>query len=92
MKYRLEYEDGAKEGMRKLKKSGDKQAMKKLDVLIEEIVIHPRKGTGHPEQLRHKTVETWSREITKKHRLVYKIRDEIVTVTVVQTYGHYGDK
>ena len=34
----------------------------------------------------------WSRRITMKHRLVYKIDDGVLTVILVAAYGHYGDK
>jgi len=90
--YKLEYEDEAKEDVLRLIKSGDKKVVKKLDTLLAELQMHPRKGTGRPEPLKYKSVETWSRQITEKHRLVYEIYDEIVTVIVLNTYGHYGDK
>jgi len=90
--YKIDFKDKAKEDIRRLEKSGDKKAMKKLATLIEELKIHPRKGTGKPEQLKYKSVETWSRQITEKHRLVYEIFDEIVTIDIESAYGHYGDK
>ena len=34
----------------------------------------------------------WSREITKKHRMVYRIFDTEVLVEVLAAYGHYNDK
>jgi Txe/YoeB family toxin of Txe-Axe toxin-antitoxin module len=34
----------------------------------------------------------WSREITEKRRLLYKIDTEKATVTVYAAYGHYDDK
>ena len=92
MRYRIEYKEEAKEGMRLLKKSGDKQAMRKLDILIEELTLHPMTGTGKPERLTANLTGKWSRRITEKHRLVYEIFEEIVTVEVIQVYGHYGDK
>ena len=50
---------------------------------------HPTEGMGHPEQLRGR-VNTWSRRINEKDRLVYEVSDgEIV---IKQCYGHYGDK
>ena len=92
MKYALKYSDAAKEDMRKLRKSGDKQAVKKLDKLLVELENHPTFGTGHPEQLRHRRGNIWSRHITEKHRLVYEIFDDFIMVEVQQTYGHYDDK
>ncbi|MBR6493754.1 MAG: hypothetical protein IKT22_00575 [Prevotella sp.] len=30
--------------------------------------------------------------MTKKHRLVYRIFEEEISVDVISTYGHYNDK
>ena len=54
MKYLLKYSDEAKEDIRKLRKSGDKQAVKKLDKLLDELEIHPTTGTGKPERMKHR--------------------------------------
>ena len=34
----------------------------------------------------------WSRQISKKHRLVYRIYETEVVVLVIAAYGHYDDK
>ncbi|MBQ3657914.1 MAG: type II toxin-antitoxin system YoeB family toxin [Bacteroidales bacterium] len=34
----------------------------------------------------------WSRRITDKHRLVYRIFETEVFVEVISAYGHYSDK
>ena len=65
------------------------QAVKKLAKLIAELREHPRTGTGQVEQLKHFKNETWSRRITREHRLVYEIHDGQVLVIVVSSYGHY---
>ena len=65
--------------------------MKKLAKLLEEIKEHPRYGTGQVEQLKHYQEETWSRRITREHRLVYRIHDDIVEVLVLSVFGHYSD-
>ena len=74
------------------KKSGDKQILLKIAALLEELRHHPRTGKGQPEKLRYNLVGFWSRRISKKHRLIYEIEDEIITVVVVNAYSHYGDK
>ena len=91
-KYAIDYSPEAEEGILKLQKAGDKQALKKLDKLIDELELHPTTGTGHPEQLKHHNGIRWSRHITHKHRLVYDILEEVVIVEIIQTYGHYDDK
>ena len=92
MKYFIDFSEEANEGIRKLKKSGDRQAIKKLDKLLNELREHPTTGTGHPEQLKRYSGIRWSRHITDKHRLVYDIFENIVTVEIIQTHGHYDDK
>ena len=92
MKYNLIITPCAQEDMRKLKLSGDKQAIKKLERLLEELKEHPRTGTGKPKPLTGFATERWSRRITDKHRLVYDIYENNVLINIVQAWGHYHDK
>lgn len=66
-------------------------AYKKLCKFIEELKIHPTSGTGHPHQLTGNRAGQWSRSITKKHRLVYKVQNDEIIVLVLAAYGHYDD-
>ena len=50
---------------------------------------NPRTGTGQVEQLKGYDGSVYSRRITKEHRLIYKIYDEVVEVLVLSTFGHY---
>lgn len=69
------------------------QSLKKKALnLIAELYVHPRTGTGQPEQLSGDRAGQWSRRISQKHRLIYEIRDSEIMVLVLTTYGHYGDK
>ena len=90
MNYSIELSDRAELDIIKLRESGDKKALKKLNKLINELREHPETGTGKPERLKY--MNKWSRRINKKHRLIYEIFDQIVTVEIVQAYGHYDDK
>ena len=92
MSYTLKLTDEAISDIDKHKKVGDKKVLVKIDKLLNELREHPTKGTGKPEKLKHYEVETWSRRITAKHRLVYRIEDEIVIVIVLAFWGHYADK
>ena len=91
-KYAIKYLPQADVDILKLRKAGDKQALKKLDKLLDELEIHPETGTGKPERLKHYQSNRWSRRITDKHRLVYEIFEQVVTVEIIQTYGHFDDK
>lgn len=92
MIYEIELSNEALIGIERLKKAGEKQALKKLNSLITELEEHPETGTGKPEQLRGNLSGYWSRKITDKHRLIYEIYKEKIKVTVLSTYGHYNDK
>lgn len=92
MSYTLEFTKTAIEDIEKHKKSGDQTILKKLNTLLQELMLHPKTGTGQPEKLKHDLAGLYSRRINRKHRLVYDIKDEIVTVIVVSAHSHYGDK
>ena len=77
--------------MGKLKRNEPK-AFNKAVVLLNELVVHPKTGTGHPEPLRGDKAGQWSRRISSKHRLVYEIHETEVIVLILTAYGHYEDK
>ena len=91
MTYKIDFTDEAKAGLYKLAKNEPKSYLKTLR-LIDELKEHPKFGLGHPEPLKGKPDGRWSREITKKHRLVYRIFETEVIVLVLAAYGHYEDK
>jgi toxin YoeB len=89
--YRVDFSGKAIEGMDKLDRS-EPQAYKKLEKLIQELKEHPTTGTGHPKPLGGDRLGQWSRRITEKHRLIYEVQEETLTVVVARVHGHYGDK
>lgn len=91
MTYSIEFKRDAARDLIALAKDEPK-AFLKAQALIEELRVHPRTGTGHPEPLTGERSGQWSRRITKKHRLVYEIHDTEVVVLVLTAYGHYEDK
>jgi toxin YoeB len=92
MKYVLEFSKIALEDLEKHKKSGDQATLKKLRKLLNELREHPLSGTGKPEKLKHELAGYYSRRINKKHRLVYGINENIVTVYVLNAWSPYDDK
>ena len=82
MSYTLDFSKTALEDIKKHKKSGDKPTLKKIEKLLNELMEHPITGTGQPEKLKHDLAGLYSRRINKKHRLVYSINEQIVTVYV----------
>ena len=89
--YTITYAPEAKEGLAQLKRN-EPAAFKKAVKLLNEIAEHPKTGTGHPEPLKGQPLNRWSRQITKKHRLVYRIFETEIHVDVLSAYGHYNDK
>jgi len=86
--YIIVYSERAQLDMQFLKRH-EPSAFKKAVSLIKELSIDPRKGTGKPEKLTGNLSGYWSRRITRRHRLVYEIKDDRVEVCIVSSYGHY---
>lgn len=92
MSYTLDFSNTAIKDIEKHKKSGDKPTLRKIEKLLNELMEHPITGTGLPEMLKHDLAGLYSRRINKKHRLVYAINEQIVTVNILSAWSHYGDK
>lgn len=65
----------------------DRKTLKRINMLIADIVRDPFEGIGKPEPLRHVLSGAWSRRIDEKNRLVYYVTDE--HVVILQTRDHY---
>lgn len=67
----------------------NRQLLKRVNVLIEDIMRNGNEGIGKPEQLKHDSAGYWSRRITDEHRLVYKVVDDEVRIAACRYhYGH----
>lgn len=66
----------------------DRAMLKRLHLLIENIVRHPFEGIGKPEALRHRLAGYWSRRTNEEHRLVYSVDDS--NVFFLQLRYHYS--
>jgi toxin YoeB len=92
MNYHLNLTKDALEDIENLKKAGDKTILRKLAILLKELTEHPRVGTGQPEELKHNYSGCWSRRLSIKHRIIYRIQDNQYTVIILYIGGHYADK
>lgn len=92
MSFKLRITTNALKDIRRHKLSGDRNLIQKIGILLDELKEHPRTGTGHPEQLKYDLKGLYSRRINSKHRMIYDIRYDIVTVIILSAYAHYGDK
>lgn len=90
MSFSLSYTEKFVDDLKKHKKSGQKQLLSKVERFVSECLENPKTGTGKPEQLKHRKMETWSREINKQHRLVYEIESN--EILFLSAWGHYDDK
>ncbi len=89
--YTLILSERAKEDIAKLKRN-EPNSFKKISKLLIELVQHPREGAGQVEVHKYFSEETYSRRISQKHRLVYRVYDDVVEVLILSAYGHYDDK
>ena len=65
----------------------DKKVLKRINLLIKDIKRQPFDGIGDPEPLKHNWTGYWSRRINREYRLVYKVKDD--DLTIVQCRYHY---
>lgn len=65
----------------------DRQTVKRINRLIDDILRDPFTGIGKPEQLRHALAGSWSRRISEEHRLVYLVDGD--DVVILQARYHY---
>lgn len=91
-RYSIEISKEALADLLKIKKSGKKNDVSKIEKIFLELEIHPTTGSGRPEKLKYKEVNVWSRQINKKDRLIYEVIDHEVVVIIISALGHYNDK
>ncbi len=72
------------------KRTGNRRIMKRIEVLLSDILEHPFEGIGKPEPLKGEQHGLWSRRITDEHRLVYSISSGKVYVYVLSLRFHYS--
>jgi len=65
----------------------DRQMLKRINRLIQEITREPFSGSGKPEPLKHGLSGYWSRRINDEHRIVYRISED--AVLIAQLRYHY---
>lgn len=66
----------------------DRKILRRVSLLLDDIVRNGHDGLGKPEPLRHEYQGYWSRRISEEHRLIYRIADEDVLIAVCR--HHYG--
>lgn len=67
----------------------DKKTLKRINLLIKDILRSPFDGIGKPEALKENLAGYWSRRIDETNRLVYAVDD--AQITIVGCRFHYDD-
>lgn len=88
-KYHVEIEKLAKLHLEKFFKSGNRPLIRKIQKMLIELTQTPFIGEGKPEELKFELAGFWSRRINREHRLIYKVKENTVTVFVISAMGHY---
>ena len=65
----------------------DKKMLKRVNLLLRDIVRNGNDGLGKPEPLKYR--DGWSRRIDEAHRLVYQLKED--SIVILQCKGHYDD-
>ncbi|HUL01275.1 MAG TPA: Txe/YoeB family addiction module toxin [Nitrospirota bacterium] len=65
----------------------DRQMLRRINRLINEITRDPFSGAGKPEPLKHGLSGYWSRRINDEHRIVYRMSED--AVLIAQLRYHY---
>ena len=65
----------------------DRKTLKRINVLIQDVMRDPFEGIGKPEPLKHLLSGAWSRRIDGANRLVYLVTD--THIVVLQARDHY---
>ena len=90
--YLVEFDSNTRKELQLHYKSGDKATIKKPEVILLELTIHPFTGAGQPEEFKHNFAGYWSRRLNKKDRIIYLVEETLFTVFVVSAMGHYSNK
>jgi toxin YoeB len=83
MIYNVSFKKKALDDIKKIKSSGRKIDLNRLNLILEELKNHPKTGIGNPEPLKHHLSGFWSRRINQKDRLIYEIIEEPDNLVVV---------
>lgn len=68
----------------------DKKTLKRINLLLQDILRNGNDGIGKPEPLRENLSGFWSRRIDGTNRLVYRISED--TIEIISCRSHYDDK
>lgn len=65
----------------------DKKILRRINLLIKDVLRSPCEGIGKPEPLKHALSGYWSQRINDEHRFVYKVSGD--SMLIAQLRYHY---
>lgn len=68
----------------------DRKALRRVNQLLRDVERDPFSGIGKPEPLVGNLSGMWSRRIDQRHRLVYEVSGN--TITVYSVRNHYRNR
>ena len=72
--------------------TADRKILKRINLLIRDILRGDEGGIGKPEQLRGDLSGFWSRRIDEEHRLVYMVDSDADSLLIAACRFHYTDR
>ena len=74
------FQPKAYEDIKYWKSINNQTILDKISKLLASVKVNPYQGIGKPEPLKHKMTGMWSRRINEKHRLVYRLRNDVIMI------------
>lgn len=87
--YHVVYAPKVKGDIAALKKEDKKLANRLMEITFD-IFRDPYSGLGKPKALTGDYKGWYSRRLTDKHRVIYKLEGDVLKI--ISCYGHYDDK
>ncbi|OAV71472.1 Toxin YoeB [Bacteroidales bacterium Barb4] len=84
------YSPKAQKDIEAIKKSSSKATKNRFERILKSIMDTPFGGFADPEPLKYNLAGKWSRELSKKDRVVYQVNED--DIYVLSILGHYNDK
>ena len=83
----IEFSPTALKDLSVIKRSHSTATKNRLTRILQSITETPFSGFASPEALKHELSGKWSRELSKKDRVIYSIEGDIIKIHSL--LGHY---
>ena len=87
--YKIEFKKLALKQVQKI--SENKKVMERLQLILGDIISDPYSTNFKFERLKHNLKGYCSKRLNKKDRVIYEVKDDIITVLILSVLGHYGE-